>query len=108
MSAREWLRRRIAAWAYPEIGRLDQAVATAQQDRAAAEARNVDYARQLAHLGFEREALLVELDGARSDIDQLARERDTWRWRARSAPLTPVDEAAERARHARVEQTGGR
>lgn len=51
----------------------------------------------------------VQLAAERERADTAQRERDAWRLRARSAPLTPVGEEHERAvRHADAEQTGGR
>lgn len=96
MSARQWLRRRLAAWAYPEIARLDQALADEQQQRTRAQEACAGllsrYGRAQAQLGDARTVnarLLAEL--------------------RRRAPFSLVDEEHERAvRHAEAEQTGGR
>lgn len=95
MNARKWLRRRLA-------GRSLQLLAD-----------EVDFRIEKA---ADREVVIasyaVQLAAERERADAAERERDAWRLRARSAPLTPVgDEDAttlDKVRRDWVERTGGR
>lgn len=95
MSAREWLRRRLA-------GRSLQLLAGEvefQLEKAAD--RELVIANYAVQLAAERE----RADDLVQQLNAMGRERDAWRVRARSVPLTVVEDTA---RLARVEQTGGR